>query len=155
MRNFKSFINGCKNEDENKHIHIDYEIKEQNVIDQGKEVQNFDDFEDAKSGKSVDDFVDAVNNLSTTDDSIVITGKSESDRWDVLSNDYSSRSLSTSATIEPQVIHLKVKKSLNKRDKLLTRQRCLAKGEASAVTRKRNENRDLIKEYSNVFSAWE
>ena len=127
----------CENEDEKKHLPADDEKEGKNQI--------FDDFEDAKSEGSVDEFVDAVENLLTTDD----------DRWDARSDVHSVRSVSTAATIEPQVIHSKVKNYLNKRSKLLTRRRCLAKGEASAVTRKRNENRAVIREYTNASSVWE
>lgn len=67
---------------------------------------------------------------------------------------HSVRSISTTSTIPPEVIRSRVKKALEKRDKAATRQRCLAKGEASAVTRKRRDNRDTINE-SNGIWGWE
>ncbi len=62
-------------------------------------------------------------------------------------------SMSTTSTIPPEVIHSKVKKFLGKRDSKITRQRCVAKGEASAVIRKRKENKSIVKEYTS--SIWE
>lgn len=63
-------------------------------------------------------------------------------------------SLSTTSTIPPEVIRDRVKKALDKRSKMANRQRCLAKGEASAVTRQRRENRDTIKDSSGIW-GWE
>lgn len=67
---------------------------------------------------------------------------------------FSLRSISTCSTIAPQVIHSRVKNVLKKRNDKIARRRCLAKGEASAVTRKRNENKNIIKEYTSC-SIWE
>ncbi|KAK6617049.1 Serine/threonine-protein kinase RIO2 [Polyplax serrata] len=65
----------------------------------------------------------------------------------------SVRSYSTSSTIAPQVIQSKVKKALMNREKKELRKRIVAKGEASATTRSRRENRDIIKE-SNGIWGW-
>ena len=64
---------------------------------------------------------------------------------------HSIRSVSTTSTIPPEVIRSRVKAALEKRGKAATRQRCLAKGEASAVTRKRRENRETIKECNGIW----
>lgn len=69
----------------------------------------------------------------------------------IKSDSHSVRSVSTTSTIPPEVIRSRVKKALEKREKAATRQRCLAKGEASAVTRKRRENRDTIKDCSGIW----
>lgn len=67
----------------------------------------------------------------------------------ILSDARSHRSYSTSAsTIAPSVISDRIKKTLHVKEKREERKRCVAKGEASAVTRVRKENRDTCKEYA-------
>lgn len=67
----------------------------------------------------------------------------------ILSDARSHRSYSTSAsTIAPSVVTDRIKKTLNVKEKREQRKRCVAKGEASAVTRIRNENRDTCKQYA-------
>lgn len=67
----------------------------------------------------------------------------------ILSDARSMRSYSTSAsTIAPSVIKDKIKRNLDLNDKKEIRKRCVAKGEASAVTRGRKENRNTCKEYA-------
>lgn len=65
-------------------------------------------------------------------------------------NDYddvqSIRSVSTATTIAPEVIKRKVKIALDNREKKSQSKRTLVKGEASAVTRIRRENRATIKD---------
>lgn len=66
----------------------------------------------------------------------------------ILSDARSHRSYSTSAsTIAPSVVKDRIKKTLNVKEKKEQRKRCVVKGEASAVTRVRNENRDTCKQY--------
>lgn len=61
----------------------------------------------------------------------------------------SHRSYSTSAsTIAPSVVKDRIKKTLNVKEKREQRKKCIAKGEASAVTRVRNENQDTCKQYA-------
>lgn len=67
----------------------------------------------------------------------------------ILSDARSMRSYSTSAsTIAPSVIKDKIKRNLDLNEKKEIRKRCVAKGEASAVTRGRKENRHTCKEYA-------
>lgn len=66
----------------------------------------------------------------------------------------SVRSMSTTTTIAPEIIRDRVKRDLVKRGKTATRQRCLAKGEASATTRNRRENRDTINQSTGIW-GWE
>lgn len=67
----------------------------------------------------------------------------------VLSDARSQRSYSTSAsTIAPSVVKDRIKKTLNLKEKKEQRKRCVVKGEASATTRVRNENRDTCKQYA-------
>ncbi|XP_050457642.1 uncharacterized protein LOC126854704 [Cataglyphis hispanica] len=58
----------------------------------------------------------------------------------------SIRSVSTAATIAPEVIKKRVKLALDNREKKNQSKRILVKGEASAVTRTRRENRATIKD---------
>lgn len=58
----------------------------------------------------------------------------------------SIRSVSTATTIAPEVIKKKVKIALDNREKKNQSKRKLVKGEASAVTRIRRENRATVKE---------
>lgn len=67
----------------------------------------------------------------------------------LLSDARSQRSYSTSAnTIAPSVVSDRIKKTLHVKEKREERKRCVAKGEASAVTRIRKENRDTCKQYA-------
>ncbi|XP_012534370.2 serine/threonine-protein kinase rio2 [Monomorium pharaonis] len=65
----------------------------------------------------------------------------------------SIRSISTVATIAPDVIKKRIKSALDKRDKSQAK-RALVKGEASAVTRIRRDNRATIKESTGIW-GWE
>ncbi|XP_066994504.2 serine/threonine-protein kinase RIO2 [Anabrus simplex] len=58
-------------------------------------------------------------------------------------------SVSSATTIAPEVVKTRVRKMLDHREK--ARKRIMAKGEASAVTRTRRENRDTIKQ---SFGIW-
>lgn len=67
----------------------------------------------------------------------------------LLSDARSHRSYSTTAsTIAPSVIKDRIRKTIEVKKKDDIRKRCVAKGEASAVTRVRKENRDTCKEYA-------
>lgn len=67
----------------------------------------------------------------------------------LLSDARSHRSYSTSAsTIAPSVVKDRIKKTLNVKELKEQRKRSVVKGEASAVTRVRNENRDTCKQYA-------
>lgn len=69
-----------------------------------------------------------------------------SDNESVYSHAQSIRSISTAATIAPDVIKRRIKSSLEKRAKRGQSRKLLAKGEASATTRSRRENTDNIKQ---------
>lgn len=69
-------------------------------------------------------------------------------------SDIRSYATSTASKIVPNVIHARIKKSLHKREKLDARRKCVAKGEASAVVRRRKENRNVIKECTSAGSLW-
>ncbi|PNF36561.1 Serine/threonine-protein kinase RIO2 [Cryptotermes secundus] len=70
------------------------------------------------------------------------------------SNTCSIRSTSTAATIAPEEIRSRVKKSLVRREKSAQKKRITVKGEASAVTRSRRENMDTIKQCDGIWT-WE
>ncbi|KAL1139740.1 hypothetical protein AAG570_006718 [Ranatra chinensis] len=63
-------------------------------------------------------------------------------------------SVSTTSTIPPEIMRQKLKKQLEKRALNSVKHRLVVKGEASAVTRKRRENRDTIKESGGIW-GWD
>lgn len=63
---------------------------------------------------------------------------------------YSTRSMST---IPPEDVKARVRKEQNKQRQKLEKKRMIVKGEASAVSRKRRENQDTIKDCT-FFSDW-
>uniref|UniRef100_A0A1A9ZVE6 Serine/threonine-protein kinase RIO2 n=1 Tax=Glossina pallidipes TaxID=7398 RepID=A0A1A9ZVE6_GLOPL len=70
----------------------------------------------------------------------------------LLDDTRSQRSYSTRAsTFAPNVITERMKRNIEKREKMEMRKRCVAKGEASALHRHRKDNRDVVKEYA----GWE
>jgi len=74
-----------------------------------------------------------------------LTGRDEEDTK-------STRSVSTtSSTIPPDVIKARVKASLEKNKKKNQARRTIAKGEASAKTRSKRENKNIIKTSSSAF----
>ena len=87
--------------------------------------------------------------IETLPNSDCISSNSE-----ILSCNSTIRSYSTCSTIAPEVIKNKVKKALMNREKKELRKRIVAKGEASATTRIRRENRDTIKECDGIW-GWE
>lgn len=58
---------------------------------------------------------------------------------------------SCATTIAPEEIKQRVKKQMFVKEKREQRKRCVAKGEASAVTRSRRENRDNIKQSEGIW----
>ena len=64
---------------------------------------------------------------------------------------FSVTSRSTAATIAPEVIKGKIKKSFEKGDKMNARRRIRAKGEASAVTRSRRDTMENIKHSDGIW----
>lgn len=61
----------------------------------------------------------------------------------------SIRSLSTASTIAPEVVRSRVKQSLVRRERQQIRKRIVAKGEASATTRSRRDNKAAIQEFAD------
>lgn len=120
-----------------------------------KHVTDGSNEEGVEISKQVSEWVDNTDSQRSHLYSEVLSEKHDSDddvKSIVTESDFHSvRSVSTTSTIPPEVIRSRVKKALEKREKAVTRQRCLAKGEASAVTRKRRENRDTIKESSGIW----
>lgn len=54
-------------------------------------------------------------------------------------------SATSMSTIHPDIVKQRVKKTINRRENAQALQRIRAKGEASAATRKKRENKDLIR----------
>lgn len=69
------------------------------------------------------------------------------------SNDiFESRSVrSTATTIHPDEIKRRVRKQMVHKNKKESRKKCVAKGEASAVTRNRRENTNTIKQSNGIW----
>lgn len=85
--------------------------------------------------------------VATDSENVSICGN---DRYDIRS----IRSISTAATIALDVIKRRTKLSLQKRDKRGLSRKILVKGEASAATRVKRENRDTIKQSTGIW-GWE
>ncbi|KAI8434439.1 hypothetical protein MSG28_012466 [Choristoneura fumiferana] len=63
-----------------------------------------------------------------------------------LSDVRSMRTYTSASTIAPEVVKQQVKKNLDVRQKRMERKKAIAKGEASAVTRQRRDNRETVRE---------
>lgn len=156
----KLLVSGYKEEKEEEtpidHDHVEPQERDENssddkYSDSEEEVANPVAHNEAEIEECQDEFVDAIEEVSDAVESIALEKIKSDDVFDICS----IASVSTAATIEPHVIRAKVKKILDNRNKVSTRRRCIAKGEASAITRKRKENRDVIREYNNSSSIWE
>lgn len=72
--------------------------------------------------------------------------ESEFDSQSLAGSRFDARSVTSASTIPPEVIRARVKSALEKRERTKIRVRNLAKGEASATSRKRRDNRQTIQE---------
>jgi len=81
------------------------------------------------------------------------TSKDVDDEKESISG-FSCISRSTAATIAPDVIKQRLKKSFEKSDKINAKKRIRAKGEASATTRQRRDNSDNIRQSTGIW-GWE
>lgn len=59
---------------------------------------------------------------------------------------------SSATTIHPDEIKRRVKKQVNAKERREQRKKCVAKGEASAVTRTRRENINTIKQSKGIWA---
>lgn len=82
-----------------------------------------------------------------------LSSNAENEAVHVYDDSRSIRSISTAATIAPDVIKKRTKLALNKRERSQAK-RALVKGEASAVTRIRRDNKATIKESTGIW-GWE
>ncbi|XP_024884299.1 serine/threonine-protein kinase RIO2-like, partial [Temnothorax curvispinosus] len=82
-----------------------------------------------------------------------LSSNPEDEAAQVYDDTRSIRSISTAATIAPDVIKKRTKLALDKRERSQAK-RALVKGEASAVTRIRRDNRATIKESTGIW-GWE
>ncbi|XP_028173049.1 serine/threonine-protein kinase RIO2 isoform X1 [Ostrinia furnacalis] len=71
-----------------------------------------------------------------------------------LSDVRSMRTYTSASTIAPEVVKQQVKKNLEDRQKRMERKKAIAKGEASAVTRLRRDNRETIRESHGLW-GWD
>lgn len=92
-----------------------------------------------------------------SDDTFAHSQHSDSDKKHSrlrISDSRSVYSTSTAATIAPELIKKRIKAALQRREKREQSRKILVKGEASAVTRVRRENRDTIKQSTGIW-GWE
>lgn len=68
-----------------------------------------------------------------------------------LSDVRSMRTYTSASTIAPDVVKSQVKKNLEQRQKKVERKKAIAKGEASAVTRQRRDNKETIRESHGLW----
>ncbi|XP_073960198.1 RIO kinase 2 [Choristoneura fumiferana] len=68
-----------------------------------------------------------------------------------LSDVRSMRTYTSASTIAPEVVKQQVKKNLDVRQKRMERKKAIAKGEASAVTRQRRDNRETVRESHGLW----
>lgn len=68
-----------------------------------------------------------------------------------LSDVRSMRTYTSASTIAPEVVKQQVKKNLDIKQKKSERKKAVAKGEASAVTRHRRDNRETIRESTGLW----
>lgn len=71
-----------------------------------------------------------------------------------LSDVRSMRTYTSASTIAPEVVKQQVKKNLEIRQKKMERKKAIAKGEASAVTRSRRDNKETIRESHGLW-GWD
>ncbi|KAL0870777.1 hypothetical protein ABMA27_005709 [Loxostege sticticalis] len=71
-----------------------------------------------------------------------------------LSDVRSMRTYTSASTIAPEVVKQQVKKNLEDRQKKMERRKAIVKGEASAVTRLRRDNRETIRESHGLW-GWD
>ncbi|CAH2269395.1 jg16421 [Pararge aegeria aegeria] len=114
----------------------------------------------------IDDKTDAeeIPTLVSTEDIQNKDGKEELDKNSqkyrlamiekALSDVRSMRSYTSASTIAPEVVKQQVKKNLEVREKKMARKHAIAKGEASAVTRERRDNRETIRESHGLW-GWD
>lgn len=97
---------------------------------------------------------DPVNSETSQAEETCETEQHLSGRIRFYSHTCSVRTTSTAASIAPEEIRSRVKKSLERRERAFQKKRLTVKGEASAVTRSRRDNMDTIKQCDGIWS-WE
>ncbi|XP_070154015.1 uncharacterized protein Riok2 [Polyergus mexicanus] len=164
---YEDCINNVKDlEDQINNLQLEPEISNKEdsaVLTHNVAINNNERFEEISTTISSEKRNDSENkfkqNNITTENIVIDKEHSKHALYDLSSNakdevaydnDYddiqSIRSVSTAATIAPEVIKRKVKLALDNREKKSQSKRTLVKGEASVVTRTRRENRATIKD---------
>lgn len=131
-----------------------------NDEEQNKDIQSEPNKETIQTNISTESIKnDFKQNLHTTVDNLnkvqINSNKSISDVDSDFSpeDDFETGSVrSTATTIPPDEIKKRVKKQIISKDKRTERKKCVAKGEASAVTRVRRENRETIKQSKGLWN---
>ncbi|XP_043276834.1 serine/threonine-protein kinase RIO2 isoform X2 [Venturia canescens] len=105
-------------------------------------IENLGDVLESEKNDQISDLINASTLANPGSDNDSLCGYEFNDSRSV-------RSCSTAASIAPDVIRRRIKLTLDKRNKRGQARKIVAKGEASATTRSRRENRDMIKQSTN------
>lgn len=144
-----------ENEIEKLKLEVEKVSKEdfKSVIEQNIDLKNTktQDLEDEKNVEKENSDSAGQSNLLSNNLNKVLDDNSASDDnssvySEAFSNVQSIRSVSTTATIAPDVIKRRMKKTLERRARKNQSRKILIKGEASATTRVRRDNTDTIKQ---------
>jgi RIO kinase 2 len=106
---------------------------------------------EGKNQYSIDEIFDRIKLKNEQD---FLRSESDNESNDSFERFESGSIRSTATTIHPDEIKSRVKKQMSGKQKRLERKKCVAKGEASAVTRVRRENNDTIRQSKGIW-GWE
>lgn len=115
-------------------------------FDLQKELQNFANVSENEPSSRSDVVVSHHEPLDEIDSQEVDELSESMNDWSgIRTKSHGAASLASMSTIHPDVIKQRVKKGITKRQNMQATQRIRAKGDASAVTRKKRENKELIR----------
>ncbi|CAG9770870.1 unnamed protein product [Ceutorhynchus assimilis] len=128
--------------------------KEEEFHDSVDKIEEISEIQEpSNSYSTIETIMHQMKNTKNLPDSDEVKSQN-SDNFSSLEDleDFESRSVrSTATTIHPDEIKRRMKKQLEAKDKRNQRKRCVAKGEANAVTRVRRENRDTVKQSKGIW----
>jgi len=124
----------------------DTEDHPENYLDSSQEKDNLSNC-DSPSQVELEDWQKRVMSMTPS----CTEKSSDCDSDDLFDETRSIRS--TATTIHPEEIKKRVKSQLAARDKRAQRKKCVAKGEANAVTRVRRENRQTVQQSHGIWGC--
>jgi RIO kinase 2 len=147
-------LEGGQNEDEHKEDELEEQKERESEVqiksESVKQKQETVDVE-GKNQYSIDEIFDRIKLKNEQD---FLRSESDNESNDSFERFESGSIRSTATTINPDEIKNRVKKQMSGKQKRLERKKCVAKGEASAVTRVRRENNDTIRQSKGIW-GWE